>query len=125
MKELTFKELVDNYAMRRSGKVKGVVVLIKIFDLEADGPWEEEGRGLSRRHMDRAYVYPRLTDFLQERCNSRDMMSSKFDLPNNKYMIAVFTKRDCKKYQALVDYGFEPAIDIEERRNDILKAMAS
>lgn len=125
MKELTFKELVNNYATRRSGKVKGVVALIKIFDLEEDGPWEEEGRGLSRRPMDRAYVYARLTDFLQEKCNSRDMMSSKFDLPDGKYMVAVFTKRGCKKYQALIEYGFEPAIDLEERRKNILKEMVS
>lgn len=125
MKNVTFKEYVDNYAMRRRGRVKGMVVLIKLFDLETDGPYYEEGRGLSGRKYDRKYVYARIRDFLVERCKSGDIMDHHFDLPNGKYLVAIVTKRDCKKYESLIEYGFEPAIDLEERRNELLKAMAS
>jgi hypothetical protein len=53
------------------------------------------------------------------------MMSRDFDLPNDKYLAAVVVTEGTKKYNTLVELGFEPAIDLKERRNDILKAKAS
>jgi len=122
VKEETFKEFVEAMALRRNLK-KGMVVLIKIFDRNEDGPWNVECKPYSR--LDRKYVEVRIGDILQERTQDRYMMSRDFDLPNDKYLAAVVVTEGTKKYNTLVELGFEPAIDLKERRNDILKAKVS
>ena len=122
VKEETFKEFVEAMALRRNLK-KGMVVLIKIFDRNEDGPWNVECKPYSR--LDRKYVEVRIGDILQERIQDRYMMSRDFDLPNDKYLAAVVVTEGTKKYNTLVELGFEPAIDLKERRNDILKAKVS
>jgi hypothetical protein len=122
VKKETFKEFVEAMALRRHIK-KGMVVLIKIFDRNEDGPWNVECKPYSR--LDRKYVEVRIGDILQERTQDRYMMSRDFDLPNDKYLAAVVVTEGTKKYNTLVELGFEPAIDLKERRNDILKAKVS
>ena len=118
----TFKEFVDTMAMRRRIK-KGMVVLIKIFDRNEDGPWNAEH--YPNRRLDRKYVEVRIGDILQERTQDRYMVARDLDLPNDKYLAAVVVTEGTKKYETLIELGFEPAIDLKERRNDILKAKAS
>lgn len=118
----TFKEFVETMAMRRHIK-KGMVVLIKIFDRNEDGPWNVEH--YPYRRLDRKYVEVRIGDILQERTQDRYMMSRDFDLPDGKYLAAVVVTEGTKKYDTLVELGFEPAIDLKERRNDMLKAKVS
>lgn len=111
----TFKEFVEYMATRKNGIKKGSVILVQIFDVEKDGPWSEEGRGLSRRPYDRTYVEARIGDHLQIKANSREFNSTKFDLTETTYLIAVVVKKDTRKCDALIDCGFEPAIDLEQK----------
>lgn len=113
--ERTFKEFVEYMATRKNGIKKGTIILINIFDVEKDGPWTEEDRGLSRRAYDRTYVEARIGDYLQSKANCREFNASKFNLTDKTYMIAVVVKRNTKRCNALIDYGFEPAIDLEQK----------
>lgn len=111
----TFKEYIEYRATRKNGIKKGTVVLVKIFDAEKDGPWSEEGRGLSHRPYDRTYVEARIGDYLQDKANCREFDAAKFDLTDMTYLIAVVVKKNTKRCNALIEYGFEPAIDLEQK----------
>lgn len=121
----SFVDFVNAWATKKNLK-EGLMVLVKTYDTETDGPFREENRGITRRPLDRKYVYVRICDLLKERAGGDAyVMADDFELPKGKYLAAAITMRDCAKYKTLVEIGFEPIIDLKERRNDILKAKVS
>lgn len=120
----SFVEYVNAWATKRNLK-EGLMVLVKTYDVNTDGPFNEENRGITRKPLDRKYVYVRICDLLKERAGGDAyVMASDFELPNGKYLVAAITMRDCMKYRTLVEIGFEPIIDLKERRKE-LKAKVS
>ena len=123
--EQNFKEFVNAWATKKNLK-EGLMVLVKTYDVETDGPFHDEHRGITHKPLDRKYVYVRLCDAMKERSGGDAyVMCNSFDLPNGKYLVAAITMRDSKKYKVLVELGYEPVIDLKERRNELKKSKVS
>jgi len=119
----SFKDWVNAWATKKNLK-KGLMVLVKTYNIETDGPFNDENRGITRKPLDRKYVYVRLCDHLRERDGGDGyVMCQNFEIPGG-YMVAAITMRDCLKYKALVEIGYEPIIDLKERRNELKRKVS-
>lgn len=113
----TYKEWLEVLQNTKGRHVKGMDILVKIFDETVDGPWEYGGSYLNRdEYYSRKYAENRLRDHMMRETDNWAPCHRMFPLPNGKYLVAAFVKKGSKKEAALVKYGFEIVIDFEEKK---------
>lgn len=100
---MTFKDFKEKMVKKN----RNMSILIKIFDVNSDGPWYEEGRGLTRARLDRKYVHARIGDYLMEGAGARDFISEKWDIDEDRYLVAVAVLKGSRKEKRLKEYGFK------------------